>query len=310
MEDQKSKALEWIGSYRNFPQLYSVGKLGFPIGRSTIFPIEEDWSINATGYRGNARVKQIARDPHLEVLWIDTRGPWNKAVRIRGLGYHTNSETLLKVYNEREDQARARGEGFGQRLEGQAIINTVNCTHITPLRVTLEGFDAAGSLVSWDVDPASLRPAPPRADGSEPREGPIGFRQPWEMTVEEVSAQSLAWARSQAPSRHLFTVQDGFPTGQSVAAAHLHDDWTLEIRLPGNDAALKAAAANPRVEISWIDASHDAAKNEIPKIAFLRGLATVLDGTTEGGLKTIHVRPTRIRTEGFGRGLQLYAWNP
>lgn len=337
MEDRKSEALEWIGSYRNFPQLYSIGKLGFPIGRSTTSPIEDDWSINATGYRGNSRVKQIARDPHLEVLWIDTRGPWNKAVRIRGLGYHTNNETLLRVYNEREDKARARGEGFGERLHGKAITDTVACTHITPQRVTLEGFDGPDSIYGWEVDPAGLRPPPPRADGSEPLEGPIGFRQPWEMTIAEVSAQALSWARSQSRRQHLYTVQDGFPTGQP-AALHAGDDWSVDVLVGAGDAALKAVAGNPRVEVSWIDASHDAAKNMIPTIVFLRGMATLLgsadaaealrawrlrdEARTSGvgqslpskpdsaNVRVLRVRPTRLRTEGFGKGLQLYAWNP
>jgi len=308
LEELKAKALAWIRSHRNFPQLYSVGRRGFPIGRSTIFPIEDDWSINATGYRGNLRVRQIARDPHVEVLWLDTRGPWNTAVRIRGLAYHTDNETLVRVYDEREDISRARGEGFGERLYGQAIIDTVNCTHITPVRVTLEGFDGPGSTSSWAVDSASLRPAPPRADGSEPEGGPTGFRQPWEMTIEEVSAQALAWARSQTRPQHLFTVQHGFPTGASVAARP-RDDWTVDVSVPAADAAMQAVAANPRVEISWIDASHDAPKSEIPTIVFLRGMARVLDDPAKQGSRTIRVQPTRIRTEGFGKGLQLYAWN-
>jgi hypothetical protein len=40
---------------------------------------------------------------------------------------------------------------------------------------------------------------------------------------------------------------------------------------------------------------------------FLRGLATV--AAPAGGAAVIRVQPTRIRTEGFGKGLQLYSWN-
>ena len=307
MGTARSQALEWLRSHRNFPQLYSVGKFGFPIGRSTIFPIEDDWSINATGYRGNARVAQIARNPHLEALWTDTQGPWMRAVRVRGLGYHTDRTTLLAVYNEREDLARAKGEGFGPRLQGQAIIDTVCCTHIRPVRVTLEGFSGPASVDSWAVDPATLRPAPPAADGSEPPTGPTGFRQPLEMTIGEVSAKALEWTRNLKCPQHLYTIQDGFPTGLSVAC-RAGDDWATDAAVPADDPAVRAVSENPHVEVSWIDASHDAAKNVIPTIVFLRGMARAVAGKS-GATTTIRIRPTRIRTEGFGKGLQLYAWN-
>jgi hypothetical protein len=306
MDRIRTEALDWICTHRNFPQLYSVGQQGFPIGRSTIFPVEDDWSITATGYRGNARVKQIANNPHLEALFIDTQGPWTKAVRIRGLGYHTDSKTLLAVYDEREDKARAKGEGFGERLKGQAIIDTVCCTHIRPVHVTVEGFDGAGSLCEWDIDPANLRPEPPRADGSEPKTGPTGFRQPHDMTIPEVSARALEWTRRQERPQHLYTIRNGFPVGLSAPCRAL-DDWTTEVTVPAGDPVLQAVAQDPRVEVSWIDASHEAAKNSIPTIVFLRGLATAATGA--GGTRVIRVKPTRIRTEGFGKGLQLYVWN-
>lgn len=306
MEGIRSQALEWVRTHRNFPQLYSVGKLGFPIGRSTIFPIEDDWSINATGYRGNARVNQIANNPHLEALWVDTTGPWTKAVRVRGLGYHTDSRTLLAIYDEREDQARAKGEGFGQRLTGQAIVDTVCCTHIRPLRVTVEGFAGAGSLAAWDIEAATLRPAPPPADGSEPKTGPTGFRQTPDMTIAEVSALALEWVRRQERPQHLHVIDDGFPSGHS-APCRVLDDWTTEVSVAADDPVLRSVMENARVEVSWIDASHEAGKTVIPTIVFLRGLATV--ATAAGKTRTIRVQPTRIRTEGFGKGLQLYSWN-
>jgi hypothetical protein len=57
MTDIKAEALHWIRSYKIFPQLHSVNKAGFPIGRTTWFPIEDDWSIHATG---NA-IREISR---------------------------------------------------------------------------------------------------------------------------------------------------------------------------------------------------------------------------------------------------------
>ena len=320
MTDIKTEVLQWIRSYTNFPQLHSINKAGFPIGRTTWFPIEDDWSMHATGYRGNARVQQIRNNPHLEAMWLDTTVPVTRVVRIRGLGYHTENESLIRIYDEREDLARAKGEGFGERLTGKEITDTVCCTHITPLRVRLAGFGDGDTSLQWEVDPDTLAPEPPRADGSEAQTGPTGFRQPPEMSIEEASQLALAWCRDTAPRQHLFTVDAGFPMGQ-FAELYPNDDWSAHAIVPVDAPAIEAVHANSHVELDWIDIGHDWSKMTIGKSVFVQGVATVKDaeqskniiaslgGSEQDGLIAIHVKPRRIRTEGFGEGLQLYAWN-
>ncbi len=320
MAEIKAEALDWIRSYKNFPQLHSVNKAGFPLGRTTWFPIEDDWSIHATGYRGNARVQQIRNNPHLEAMWLDTMGPVTRVVRIRGLGYHTEGESLIRIYDEREDIARAEGEGFGERLSGKDITDTVCCTHITPLKVRLAGFGNGEASQEWDVDPAILLPEPPHEDGSEAPSGPTGFRSELEMSIEQASEHALEWCRSVPPRQHLFTVEDGFPTGQ-FADLYPDDDWSVHAVMPADAPAVEAVRANSHVELDWFDISHDWSKMRIGKSVFVQGYATVqgpdqskdftgsLDGPDQDGLVVIHVKPRRIRTEGFGEGLQLYAWN-
>lgn len=276
--------------------------------------------MHATGYRGNARVQQIRNNPHLEAMWLDTTGPVTRVVRIRGLGYHTGNESLIRIYNEREDISRAKGEGFGERLSGKEITDTVCCTHITPLRVRLAGFGDGEASLQWDVDPGTLAPEPPRADGSEAQTGPTGFRQPAEYSIEEVNELALAWCRGVTSRQHLYTVDAGFPTGQ-FAELYPHDDWSVHAIVPADAPAIEAARANAHVELDWIDIGHDWPKMSIGKSVFVQGFATVqdsaqsksfiasLDRSDQEGLVAIHVRPRRIRTEGFGEGLQLYAWN-
>ena len=251
MTDVKAETLDWVRSYRNFPQLHSVNKAGFPIGRTTWFPIEDDWSIHATGYRGNHRVKQIRNNPHLEAMWLDTTGSQTKVIRIRGLGYHTVDESLVRIYNEREDKARARGEGFGPRLYDTDITDTVCCTHITPLRVRLEGFGEHNSSLDWDVDPEDLLPEPPRENGSEAQSGPTGFRQELEVSIEEASAAALAWCRQQTAQQHLYVIEDGFPTGD-FAALYTGDDWTTLAVVEAGAPAVDAVLADSAAELAWI----------------------------------------------------------
>ncbi len=320
MTDIKAEALDWLLTYKNFPQLHSVNKAGFPIGRTTYFPIENDWSIHATGYRGNYRVKQIRDNPHLEAMWLDTTESPTKSVRIRGVGYHTVDESLVRVYNEREDKARARGEGFGPRLYDKEITDTVCCTHITPLRVRLEGFGKQDSPLVWDVGPDDLLPEPAREDGSEAQSGPTGFRQELEMSVEEASAAALEWCGRQPARQHLYVIEDGFPTG-GFSALYAGDDWTTLAVVEAGARAVDAVRSDAHAELAWIDIAHDWPKMTVPKAVFVQGLATVLEpdaaraalaATSWGGGDEVHVirvDPTRIRTEGFGEGLSLYAWN-
>ena len=320
MTDIKTEAMQWIKSYKNFPQLHSINKAGFPIGRTTWFPIEDDWSIHATGYRGNARVQQIRNNPHLEAMWLDTTGPVTRAVRIRGIGYHTENESLVRIYDEREDIARAQGEGFGERLTGKQISDTVCCTHITPQKVRVTGFGNGDERLHWNVNSAMLDPEPPPEDGSEAQSGPTGFRQPHEMSIQQASDAAIEWCRSVPSRQHLFTVEDNFPTGR-FAELFVHDDWSADVMVPAESASVAAVRANERVELDWLDIGHDWTKMTIGKSAFVQGYATVQDpGQSEAviaalgrpdleGWVAIHVKPRRIRTEGFGEGLQLYAWN-
>ena len=320
MTDIKAEALDWLRTYSNFPQLHSVNKAGFPIGRTTWFPIEDDWSIHATGYRGNYRVRQIRNNPHLEAMWLDTTDSPPKSVRIRGLGYHTVDESLVRIYNEREDIARAGGDGFGPRLFDKEITDTVCCTHITPLRVCLEGFGKQKSSLVWDVSPDDLLPEPPLENGSEARSGPTGFRQELEMSIDQASAAALDWCGRQPAQQHLYVIEDGFPTGD-FAVLYAGDDWTTLAVLDAGTRVINAVRTDAHTELAWIDIAHDWPKMTVPKAVFVQGLATVLEpdaardalnAVSWGGgedVQVIRVDPTRIRTEGFGDGLQLYAWN-
>jgi hypothetical protein len=320
MTDIKAEALDWLRSYRNFPQLQSVNKAGFPIGRTTWFPIEDDWSIHATGYRGNYRVKQIRNNPHLEAMWLDTTETPTRSVRIRGLGYHTVDESLVRIYNEREDIARAGGGGFGPRLFDKEITDTVCCTHITPLRVRLEGFGQQDSPLVWDVSPDDLLPEPPLENGNEAQSGPTGFRQELDMSIDQASVAALEWCGRQPARQHLYVIEDGFPTGD-FAMLYAGDDWTTLAVLEEGTRVVDAVLTDAHAELAWIDIAHDWPKMTVPKAVFVQGQATVLEpdaarealnAVSWGGsenVQVIRVHPTRIRTEGFGEGLQLYAWN-
>ena len=140
------------------------------------------------------------------------------------------------------------------------------------------------------------------------------------MSIEEASAAALAWCRQQAARQHLYVIEDGFPTGD-FAALYAGDDWTTLAVVEGGTRAVDAVRIDAHAELAWIDIAHDWPKMTVPKAVFVQGLATVLEpdaarealnavswGASEN-VQVIRVDPTRIRTEGFGEGLQLYAWN-
>ena len=140
------------------------------------------------------------------------------------------------------------------------------------------------------------------------------------MSIDQASAAALEWCGRQPARQHLYVIEDGFPTGD-FAMLYAGDDWTTLAVLEEGTRVVDAVLTDAHAELAWIDIAHDWPKMTVPKAVFVQGQATVLEpdaarealnAVSWGGsedVQVIRVHPTRIRTEGFGEGLQLYAWN-
>ena len=164
--------------------------------------------------------------------------------------------------------------------------------------------------------------------------------------LEQVIQEAMRFLREEAGFAQLVTVtEDGFPVARTVGAP-VNDDWSVDLVQRKGHRRLAQLRRNPRLELVWVGSPAPGSINDrpavfdfgllVPRVVFLRGIAEPMDGdqtaecyrrlsarqrargltkaprrsaeNVRAELAGIHVRPVRVRVEGFGRGAQSYAW--
>lgn len=158
----------------------------------------------------------------------------------------------------------------------------------------------------------------------------------------------LRWVRDEAGFAQVTTVNaDGFPVTRTMGAP-LGDDWSVDLIQRRIHTRLDHLRRNPRLGIVWAGTPAPGSRNDhphvfdygrlVPRVVLLRGVAEFMDDewtlrryreqTAElrarGGHKApqrddnnvrtelvgLHVRPVRVRVEGFGIGAESFGWRP
>jgi hypothetical protein len=167
-----------------------------------------------------------------------------------------------------------------------------------------------------------------------------------ELQVREVQRRVMRFLREEAGFAQVVTVNAaGFPVGRTMGAP-IADDWSVTLIQRNVHKRIGQLRRNPRLEIIWTAPPAPDSINDrphvydfglaIPRVVFLRGLAEPLDpdetlarfrrqtalhlarGQTKAPefsdeevrrqLVGLHVRPLRVRAEGFGAGAQSFTW--
>jgi hypothetical protein len=152
--------------------------------------------------------------------------------------------------------------------------------------------------------------------------------------------------REEAQFAQLFTVNaSGYPVGRTIGAP-INDDWSVDLVQRRVHHRLRHIARHPQVEIVWVGSPRPGSRNDrpavfdygwlVPRAVFLRGLAQPMTeeqtlaayqrlrapllaaGLTRApdrspddvraNLAGVHVRPVRLRVEGFGEGAESFTW--
>jgi hypothetical protein len=159
-------------------------------------------------------------------------------------------------------------------------------------------------------------------------------------------AEVMRWLRDDAGFAQVVTVnRHGFPVARTMGAP-VNDDWSVDLVQRRVHRRLAQLRHNPRLEIIWVGTPAPNSRNEhppvfdygwlVPRVVFLRGVAEFMDadwtvaryqqlstalrmrGCTKAPqrdpenvrqtLVGVHVRPVRVRAEGFGAGAAAYTW--
>lgn len=162
----------------------------------------------------------------------------------------------------------------------------------------------------------------------------------------EVAREAMRFLREEAGFAQLITVTaEGFPVARTVGA-QVNDDWSVDLVQRKVHRRLAQLRHNPRLELVWVGSPAPGSSNDrpavfdfgllVPRVVLLRGIAEQMDGdrtvacyqrvsarqralgrtgapprsdeNVRAELAGIHVRPVRVRVEGFGRGAESFTW--
>ncbi len=164
--------------------------------------------------------------------------------------------------------------------------------------------------------------------------------------AEEVLRRAQDFVRDEAGFAQVVTLdRHGYPVGRS-ATAFLRPDWSVALVHRRTHARLAQVRRDPRVLVTWVGDPAQGATNDSPhvfdlgrlpaRVVLVRGTAEVADddwteevyrraveqqraaGNTRAPVRTpeqvrtelvgLHVRPYRVRLEGFGEGAASSDW--
>lgn len=156
----------------------------------------------------------------------------------------------------------------------------------------------------------------------------------------------MQFLREEAGFAQLCTVsRDGFPVARTMGVP-VNDDWSVDLVQRRTHRRLGQLQRNPRVEIVWVGTPARGSRNDhpavfdfgwqVPRAVLLRGTVEPMteDQTLEAyerlrapllargltkapdrspenvreELVGLHLRPVRLRVEGFGESAQAFSW--
>ncbi len=160
-------ARRFVQEQAGFAQVYTINRDGFPVGRTMVAVLNDDWTVDLVQRTVHRRLGQIRRNPRMEIVWTGPPGPDSvndrphvydfgldipQVVFLRGMAELMTDEEMVATY-ERQT-AIQRGKGLTKaplRTADQAREELVGI-RVRPLQVRAEGFGAGATSFTWNLD--------------------------------------------------------------------------------------------------------------------------------------------------------------
>ncbi len=164
-----------------FAQVYTINRDGYPVGRTMVAPVNEDWSVDLIQRRVHRRLAQLRRNPRVEITWVAGPAPdsvndrphvydWGllvpRVVFLRGLAEFMDDDWTIVRYQRQTAIQHAKGLTGAPMRSPENVREELIGIHVRPVQVRAEGFGAGAQSFTWSVD------APDAAAPDGPRAGP------------------------------------------------------------------------------------------------------------------------------------------
>ncbi len=156
----------FVQTEAGFAQVYTINRDGYPVGRTMVAVLNDDWSVDLVQRRQHRRIGQIRRNPRMEVVWVGppAAGSVNdrphvydvglaipQVVFLRGRGVFMNEEELLETYTRQTAIQRGRGLTRAPLRSADNVRTELVGIRVRPEQVRAEGFGVGAASFTWDV---------------------------------------------------------------------------------------------------------------------------------------------------------------
>lgn len=165
----RARVLDFVRHEAGFAQVVTINHQGFPVGRTMVAPVEDDWSVYLVQRNVHRRIDQWRRHPATEIIWVgaphrDNRNlaphvyDWcvqvPRVVFLRGLARFLDTEELVAAYERQTRRNREAGRWLAPERDREEVVRDLVGVRIEPLQVRAEGFGPGPESLTWTIGAA------------------------------------------------------------------------------------------------------------------------------------------------------------
>jgi len=160
----KRSVMDFLREDAGFAQLITLNTEGYPVGRTVVASINEDWTVDLVQRSVHARIGQWRRDPRTEIIWSGSPHRSNRNLRphvfdwcvqiprvvfLRGEAEFMTDRELVTSFNAQCAANLAAGRDLAPMRDRSDITSELIGVHIRPVQVRAEGFGMGAESWTW-----------------------------------------------------------------------------------------------------------------------------------------------------------------
>jgi hypothetical protein len=158
------RVLQFLQLEAGFAQVYTINRDGFPVGRTLVAPVQEDWSVILVQRNVHRRLRQLERDPHVEITWVGEPAESSvndqphvydfgllipRVVFLRGLAEFMSEEETVEAFNAQTSIQISKGLTKAPERTTTNVRTELVGVRIRPVQIRAEGFGDGAQSFTW-----------------------------------------------------------------------------------------------------------------------------------------------------------------
>lgn len=168
LADVQRAVMAFLTHQAGFAQVFTVSREGYPVGRTMAAPVNEDWSVDLIQRNVHRRLRQLQRNPRIEIVWTAAPAPDSvndrphvydfgllvpRVVFLRGVAEFMDGDWTFERYQRQSAIQRAKGLTRAPVRDRANVLAELTGLRIHPVRIRAEGFGAGPQSFTWLVRP-------------------------------------------------------------------------------------------------------------------------------------------------------------